>query len=366
MADEPGSIRSIAESLIVKPDEERKPKREPAALPDTDARPIEADAADDETDGGQRPLPSDDDGQEPGSDGGQEADAGSDDDEPWYRVKVDGQDREVSLSDLLRSYTGEGAIAKRLQEATEARAQAVRARDAAIEQERHAARETIQYETETLRTQASQLAAVYQTYAGAILQPEVQMPDPNLRQTDPMRYLVEVEAYRSDQDRLRQQAAHMQEVIVEADRLERERITEFAHGQVQQMMVEVPAMANPAYRRAQAQRVVEVGKAVGFTEEEVRRYATDRRVIYLAMLAAKGAEDMIKVRSGGKPRVEVKAPAPKATAVVRSQNGRFKGNAKAIEVARKTGSVEDVAKTMIVSGRPAKKSGNGNFRARVL
>jgi hypothetical protein len=131
------------------------------------------------------------------------------------------------------------------------------------------------------------------------------------------------------------------------------------------MISEVPAMANPEYRKAQATRVLEVGQAVGFSEQEIRAYATDRRVIYLAMLAAKGAEDMIKTRQGGKPRVEAKAPAPKPKSVVRERDGRFKANAGAIEQARKTGRVEDVAKTLIVQG-PQKKQPGGGYRARVL
>lgn len=364
MADDPSSIRNIAASLITTPDQERKPTREQAAAPETEAEPTTTGEPEDEIEG-KRPSPDagGDDGPEPAPDAGPDA-ADDGDDDPVYRVRIDGQDREVSLSELVSSYSGEGAIAKRLQEATEARNEATRARDVAVEQERAAARETIQYETETLRTQASQLAAVYQSYAEAILQPEVQMPDPNMRMTDPVGWLTAMEAYRQDQDRLHQQAAHMQEVVQEASRLEQQRVTEFARTEVQRMISEVPAMGNPQYRKAQAARVLEVGQAVGFSEAEIRQYATDRRVIYLAMLAAKGADDMIRVRQGGKPKaVEAKAPAPKPQAVVRARDGRFKANAGNMEAAKKTGRVEDVAKTMIVSGKQGKPQ---NFRARVL
>lgn len=358
MPDDANSIRSIAAQMV-----EKRPTPTEAAAP-TGQEPVpvshEADAprGDEDEDQNLTPEGGSDapEGEEwTGEDGG-EGEGG--DDEPVYRVKVAGEDREVTLSELLKSYSGEGAIAKRLQEATEARNEAERARDIAIEQERVAARETIQKEAEALRTQAQQLAAVYQHYGQALLAPQVELPDPQMQQTDPIRYLTQMEAYRQDQDRLRAQQAHMQEVVQQAEALEAQQRADFAREEVQRMIEEVPAMANPEYRKAQAGRVFEIGRAVGFTDAEIKKYATDRRVIYLAMLAAQGAEAIMGTRNGGKPTVTPKAGQPTSKpAMPRAANGTFKKKSEAtVERAKSTGDYRDVAKTMLVraprSARP--------------
>jgi len=346
-ADEPGSIRSVAAALV-----------ETRSATPTAPTPIEQgqQGADHQAD-----LPTGDDDEDridpAGTDEAQvpsesgEAGTGDSDEEQFYRLKVAGEERDVSLAELIKSYSGEGAIAKRLQEATEARNEAVRARDVALEQERGAAREIIQKETEALRNQAQQLAQVYQHYGAAILAPQVQMPDPSLQRTDPIGYLTGVEAYRQDQERLRAQQAHMQEVVQQAEALEAQTRSQFAAAEVERMVQEVPAMANPEYRKAQATRVFEIARAVGFSDEEVRKYATDRRVIYLAMLAAQGAETIMGARSGGKPTATVKPTPPKAqTPTTRAANGTFqKKTQAAVEQARSTGDYRDVAKTLVIS-----------------
>lgn len=353
------SIRDIAAAVLTTKTTTpppAEPTREQAAGDEREEEHLDTGAQQEEADG-QPPLADDNDEPDAGDDDTSGQGDDGEDGEPVYRVKVDGKTLDVPLSELIASYSGEGAIAKRLQEATEARNEAVRARDVAVEQERTAARETIQRETETLRLQANQLAQVYSTYADAILKPEVAMPDPKLQVTDPIGYLTAVEAYRQDQDRLRQQAAHMHEVVQEANRLEVEHRAEFARAEVQKMMQEVPAMGNPEYRKAQAARVIEAGKAVGFSEEEIRAGATDRRFIYLGMLAAQAIEVMMKTRDKGKPTVKPKAPPPKPVAVVeRTRNGRFtSSNKEAVAKARETGDYRDVAKTLIVR-RPAARA----------
>lgn len=345
---EPGSIRSVAASLVeARPTPPTAPTPNEQGLQGADQQ-ADLPTGDDEDEQGLETSGGE--GSQPGaeaSDGGQ----GAGDDEQIFRLKVAGEEREVSLAELIKSYSGEGAIAKRLQEATELRNEIARAREIALEQERGAAREVIQRETEALRTQAQQLAAVYQHYGAAITQPQVQMPDPAMQRTDPIGYLTGVEAYRQDQERVRAQQAHMQEVVQQAEALEAQSREQFAQAEVQRMVQEVPAMANPEYRKAQAQRVFEIAKAVGFTEAEVRQYATDRRVIYLAMLAAQGAETIMGVRNGGKPTATVKPTPPKAqTPTTRAANGTFiKKTQAAVEQARTTGDYRDVAKTLVVS-----------------
>jgi myosin heavy subunit len=355
---EPTNLATVAASLIQPAQTtEPKPLRQERAA---QAAPDPVEPGDIEEDEGDETL-ADDTGSE---DGGRPdegtTDEGGDQDaddapplevkgDPWIEVKVDGELMHIRLSELKSSYSGDQVIAKRLQEATEARNDAVRARDVAVEQERHAARDVVQHEVETLRTQTSQLAAVYQHYGQALLQPTVQAPNEAMRAADPIGYLTQMDAYRHDQGRLQAQAAHMQEVVRQAELQEEQRKREYRQEQFQALVQEVPAMADEGYRRAQVTRVMGIGQAVGFTEAEIRMYSNDRRVIYLAMLAAKGAEDMIKTRKGGVPTVKVKAAAPPQKATIRAANGQYKQRDAALEQAKSSGDYRDVAKTLLVN-----------------
>ena len=350
-----GSILAVAASMIEKtPEPPPTPAGQAEAGPDTtpvepgaieekddqieatsdDSQELGEDEAPD-TEGDERPL---------AAEGGDTGDAGT-----FHQVKVDGETQEVSLADLKASYSGNTVIAKRLQEATEAKNDAVNARDMAIDQERHAAREMIQQETDTLRQQASQLSQVYETYREALLAPQVNPPDASLRQTDPIKFLTEMEAYRQDQDRLRGQEAHMTEVTQRAKEMEQQAIAQHANAEAKKMIEEVPAMADPAYRKAQLSRVMDVGRAVGYTDAEIRAGLSDRRLVYLAMLAAEAAENIVKTRNGGKAVVPKSHKAPAPSAVARRSNGQYARKQEAFERAAKTGSVKDVAATMMVS-----------------
>lgn len=357
------SIQEIAASLVTRTAPAEPPTPEGQAAPEAKTDPVTPEAEGNETpqdlspsdDGQQQPAEEDDAGddtlhQDDGADGTGDDGQEEQGETVTYQVKVDGEMQDVSLADLKAAYSGNTVIAKRLQEATEARNEAVNARDAAIEQERSAAKEVIQRETETLRTNATQLAQVYATYREALMAPQVEKPDAALRQSDPIRYITDLEAYREDQDRLRGQEAHMQEVTQQAQRMQQEAQTEHARTEARKMIEEVPAMANPEYRKQQMSRVMDVGKTVGYTEAEIRQGLGDRRLVYLAMLAAEAVENIAKTRQGGKvtvPKTELKTPAPAAAA--RRTNGQFARRQADHERAKQTGAVSDVASTMIVS-----------------
>ena len=360
-ADNPLSLDEIVSDLIVRqPEPPAKPTGKAAASGDTAAPEGAADESEDEheppRDPGSRTPEGDEEELEPPVEepDGDEPDGEDDDEDPSYEVKVGGRTQTVKLSQLVANWSGEQTIAARLQEATEARNAATRAKDLAIEQERTAARQTIEAERTQLRQQIDNLAAIYTHYGDAILTPTVQPPDPAMRATDPIGYLTQMEAYRSEEDRLARQRQHMTEVVEHQRTLQTQQTQEFAQAQAQELLREVPAMRDDTYRRAQVKRVQEVGRAVGFTDEEITHYTTDRRTIYLAMLAAEGYEALMKRNQTGDAKAKLQKPAavPAPTARVRTM-ASMTAKRKAIrERARKTGDVEDVAQTLIVPAKP--------------
>jgi hypothetical protein len=346
MADEgqPLSLDEVVNDLIIgKPEAPPKPNGKAEAAGDTTA----PEGAGDEENGPPDPTPEGDAEEGPAPDDG---DVEDDDDDPLYEVKVSGKVQEVRLSELLANWSGEKAIAARLQEATEARNAAQNARNLALEQEREAAREIINADRTQLRQQIDNLSAVYQHYGNAILTPRVQPPDPSLKATDPIGYWTQMDDYRQEESRLAKLRQHMQETVDQQSELERESRETFANEQAQAILREVPAMADEKYRRAQVQRVHEVGRSVGFSDDEIRMYTADRRTIYLAMLAAEGFEAIVKRHQAGDVTARAKIPSAVPPPSVRARTvATLSAKRKAARSrARETGSVEDVAQTLIV------------------
>lgn len=276
-------------------------------------------------------------------------DAGSEEEEePIFEVTVDGETREVTLADLRATYSGEGAIAKRIQEATEARNEAQQARDIAVAQYREEAKSVFEQEVNALRQQTAQLAKVYTTYGDQMLQPQVQPPDPAIRESDPIGYLTQEAEYRRDQDRLQQQKQHMTEVVTAAQQQKTEQQRVFASQQLNSMIKEVPAMADPKYRESQVSRMFEVGQAIGFQDQEIKEYLPDRRVAYLFMLAAEGASHIINAASGGVQEMVKQKAKPLPVTQVRKVSRSSKKRKAVTETARRTGSIDDVAQSLIV------------------
>jgi hypothetical protein len=104
--------------------------------------------------------------------------------------------------------------------------------------------------------------------------------------------------------------------------------------------------------------VQEVGHAVGFSDDEIREYTSDRRTIYLAMLAAEGFEAIVKRQQAGDVTARAKIPSAVPPPSVRARTvATLSAKRKAARSrARETGSVDDVAQTLIV---PAPRSREG-------
>jgi len=89
------------------------------------------------------------------------------DDSAKFRVTVDGEEEVVSLADLKRRYAGEGAIEKRLQQATEAR----------------------KVTLEQARSNRDFTQKLVSTFGELLLTPEVPKPDPQLLNDDFQEYV---------------------------------------------------------------------------------------------------------------------------------------------------------------------------------
>jgi len=264
------SMDDIAASILVKADPAPQEDKDETATDDVDqivetASENDADYA--ESDTADSDVPTDD------------ADEADDEnfesiqltDDTLIAVTVDGQDREVTLADLKRAYSGEGAIEKRLQLATETKKQAENLK--------------VQVEQE-LNTGRQNLVKAFSAFESLMFQPQVSQPDPALRQTNPTQYLIQMEAWREEQAGLQQKRSKVQQAVELFHRQEAEKINQMKVQVAQNLVEAMPALRDPVKGPELQKMMYEGARAYGFTDADVSEILDHRMYMALADLAA--------------------------------------------------------------------------------
>lgn len=254
-------------------------------------------------------------------------------DDTLIPVTVDGQDKEVTLADLKRAYSGEGAIEKRLQIATEAKKQAENLK--------------VQVEQE-LNTGRQNLVKAFAAFESMMFQPQVSQPDPALRQTNPTQYLMQMEAWREDQAELQTKRAKVQQAVQLFQQQEAQQQEQLRVQAAQKLVEAMPALRDPA-KGPELQKLMREGAAAyGINDAELANFLDHR--VYVA-LADLGAYHRLKAKGQSAPVKPTKATTimrPGATRAVASATAAARQQKAALETARKTGKVEDIAATLLV------------------
>lgn len=268
------------------------------------------------------------------------------DEDPEVEVTVDGETTKVKLSELKNNYSGEKAIEKRLQQATELRN--------GYYQYGSALYKGLQLQAEKLK----QLDSVLQ----AVADPQIDWE--KLRIQDPNKYLLERDKQRDAQEK-RRAIADEQKRIEEgqAELTTRERQVR-AEDEARLLTQKLPILRDPQKGKALMTEMINSGSQhYGFQPQEIAEVIDHRMLLVLndavkyRKLVAKKAAKMEKgapgktsqqrpatgtvktlLRPGGNPGFTKKMIAAKQTKAVTEQ-------------ARRTGDVEDVAKTLIQPAR---------------
>ena len=250
-------------------------------------------------------------------------------------VTVDGEQREVTLADLKKAYSGEGAIEKRLQEATLQRKE--------VETER----QKVQIELQEGR---ERLVKAFQSFDNLMFQPRVSKPDAQLQQTNPQQYLLQMERYREDQAQLGQRRQQVQQALSQYEQHQQQDMQQLRQQNAQKLIEVMPQLNDPVEGPKMRDLILGGAQAYGFTQEEIGQ-AVDYRLFQMAADAAAyrklkaGAKVQPKpAESAGKTRV-IKPGGQKSVNTVKV---RARQNQAAIQRARQTGRPEDVAATMLV------------------
>ena len=257
----------------------------------------------------------------------EEASDNSDDVEEYYTVKIDGEERNVTADELVKSYQLEQAAQKRMQEAASERKQAEAERQA-IAQQRE------QYE-QALNVLSQQLT----------VQEPTQEYWEQLYKEDPLEYVKQ-------RDAIRDRKEHLAKVQQEQMRVQQEKHQEMmrAHqehlaNEQKRLLERIPEWRNEETATREKQAVIQYAQRIGFTEQELQN-ASDSRAIETLRKAYLYDELMAK-----KPVAKKKvAKAPKVTKAGKpTSKAQVSANRKsqALNRLKKTGSKEDAVNYLL-------------------
>lgn len=184
---------------------------------------------------------------------------------PKYRVKAAGEEKEVTLDELIKSYQLGTDYTKKSQAVAEER-KAVEAERQRIEEARF------------LRDQYAERLQVIEQMLNQ--QPETENLD-YLKENDPIGYAVKVAEMSQREKQLAQVQAERQRVMAEQQREQNERLTQIVQAEAQKLAEAIPEYADPQKGEVVRRELREFGLKAGFTEQELASVYDSRHVLTL-------------------------------------------------------------------------------------
>lgn len=272
-------------------------------------------------------------------------DTPADPDEVEHEVIVDGQPTKAKLKDLKSAYSGNKAIEQRVQQASEYRKQQ-------------------EVMTVELMKQLNHQAARLKQLDEILSQAENSNIDwDTLRVTDPQRYLIEKDKLQETQNKRRLVQQAQEEANQQQMMLAKRRQAEFAAEQADLLMKKIPELKNPEKAKKMGENWDKTAKEYGFTDEEVAAIVDHRHLLvltdamkYRALVAAKAA------RQGKGGNVQRQQPKPLLRPGSQNFGSRMnavKAEKAALARAAQTGSIDDVAATLLVNAPRGRQKQTG-------
>ena len=255
-----------------------------------------------------------------------EQDEGEDEqEEPTkYRVKAAGEEREVTLDELIKSYQLGTDYTKKSQAVAEER-KAVEAERQRIEEARY------------LRDQYAERLQVIEQMLNQ--QPETENLE-YLKETDPIGYAVKVAELSQREKQLAQVQAERQRIAMQQDQERQEQLGHVIQAEARKLAEAIPEYADPQKGEVARRELREFGQKLGFSEQELSGVYDSRQVLTLWK-----AMQYDKLQSA-KPGITKKVnEAPKVMKSGVSQPRDGNDELKKLKAkARQTGRVADAAK----------------------
>jgi hypothetical protein len=196
-----------------------------------------------------------------------EQDEGEDEQEepPKYRVKAAGEEREVTLDELIKSYQLGTDYTKKSQAVAEER-KAVEAERQRIEEARY------------LRDQYAERLQVIEQMLNQ--QPETENLD-YLKETDPIGYAVKVAELSQREKQLAQVRAEQARIYDQQQREQQEQLGQVVQAESRKLAEVIPEYADPQKGETLRRELREFGMKAGFSDHELANVYDSRAVLTL-------------------------------------------------------------------------------------
>ena len=256
-----GSITSAQEALLGLLDSEEKPETEEATAEEEEI----SEASEEESDELEEDLIVDDESEET-------EDTQEDPQNLLYAVKVDGEEREITLDELLAGYSRQSSYTKKSQELSEQR-KAFEEYQNNLNSELAQIQAERQHYVESLQRVIEGSAQALNSYQSINWE--------QLKADDPIEYVTKREEFRQQQEKVQamqaQQAQAMQQAQVDAQRQHREAIQR-EHAK---MVEALPEWGEPDKQREIADKIRSYAMSQGFEKEELDQLVDSRSLIVL-------------------------------------------------------------------------------------
>jgi bifunctional DNA-binding transcriptional regulator/antitoxin component of YhaV-PrlF toxin-antitoxin module len=260
-------------------------------------------------------------------------------------VTVDGEVQEISIRELKKAYSAEGAVQKRLKEATDMRKETVTSREKAIA------------DTKKMR---DGLLTLVQQIDTALHTPNIPQPSAELRSSNPQAYLRQLEAFQQEQANIQQSRQLLVQTLQE-NASQIEAMKEAAkQEQVALLQTALEPLSNPSTRADAAKDILDAVSQYGFTEQDMTEVVDHR--LYLMAYDAMQYRKLLAKSKGSKPtagdlkqKVERQARTLKTNAVRKDRPNDQQKAVKRLHVqASQSGKVDDIA-ALLVQKQQAKR-----------
>jgi hypothetical protein len=254
----------------------------------------------------------------------QEDDDGEQEEPQTYRVKAAGEDKEVTLDELIKSYQLGTDYTKKSQAVAEERK--------AVEAERHAVQEA-----KALRDQyAQQLGIIEQM----LNQPQQAEDLDYLKETDPIGYAVKVAELSQKEKQLAQVRAQREMISQQQEYDRQNQMKQMIAAESEKLVAVLPEFADPSKGEVIRKDIRTYGKQMGFSDDELANVFDSRAVLTLYK-----AMQYDKLQSA-KPGITKKvAEAPKAIkpGVSKPRDSNSEETRKLKARAKSSGTIRDAA-----------------------
>lgn len=240
--------------------------------------------------------------------------------EQRFKVKVNGEEREVPLSELVKGYQMESDYrVKTSQVAEQARAAQAQAAQAQALQAHY----------------AQQL----QAYQAQLSQMQPAPPDPNLIQSDPVSFLQQQQAYQSWQQQMQAVQVEQQQLAQQRQMQQLQSHQAMLAQQAELLTKAIPDWADESKAKSEKANLAEYLTKLGFSRDEVNQVA-DHRAVVMARKAMLYDQLMTKQADATK---KVATLPPKAPQRPGSGISPTDGRTRAMQSLKRSGSLDDAA-----------------------